>query len=101
MKITDIYARQNYVKMIWTFKSEDADQTSCRRRPSYTAIQRLHLKRVFSVYLGTSGGRSEKIVEMLERSSVDIFYVQEARFKGKFVRRMKGRHHSVILGGKW
>lgn len=89
MKTTNIDARQNYVNVIPTFKKEDADKTSSRRRLSYTAIQRRHHERVFCLSLGTSRGRLEEIAEIMEPSSLNMFYVQKARFRGKSVRRMK------------
>ena len=73
MKTANIDARQNYVKMIPTFRKEDADKTSSRPRPSYTAIQRRHRERVFCVSLGTSRGRSEEIAEIMEPSSLKMF----------------------------
>ena len=78
MKTTNIDARQNCVNVIPTFKKEDADKTSSRPRLSYTAIQRRHRL-----------GRLEEIAEIMEPSSLNMFYVQKARFRGKSVRRMK------------
>ena len=78
MKTTNIDAGQNYVNVIPTFKKEDADKTSSRPRLSYTAIQRRHRL-----------GRLEEIAEIMEPSSLNMFYVQKARFRGKSVRRMK------------
>ena len=78
MKTTNIDARQNYVNVIPTFKKEDPNKTSSRPRLSYTAIQRRHRL-----------GRLEEIAEIMEPSSLNMFYVQKARFRGKSVRRMK------------
>ena len=79
----------NCVNEIGTFQNEDVahSKTSVRCKPSQTVIQRLHHLdstfadlRVCSVSVGILWGRLPEIAEMLERRSVDICYVQEARF---------------------
>ena len=66
--------------------------TIVRCKPNQTVIQRFdHLESKFadllvcSVNVGTLRGSSGEVVEMLERRSVNIYCLQEARFRGKSV----------------
>ena len=93
------FDRWNCANRIAAFQSEDTThgRTSVRYRSNQTVIQLLHdleIKfvdlQVYSVIVGTFRGRPGKIVEMLERRSLDICFVQETRFRGKSVKMISG-----------
>ena len=86
----------NCVNTIGTFQSGDIAhiRTNVVCRPSETIQQPHHLESKFVDLRVCRGDRrcwSVEIVEMLKHRSLDIFCVQETRFRGKSVRMISGK----------
>ena len=77
----------NCINGAGTLRSESVThgRTDVRCEHSQTVIQLSHcnvdslLLRMASINVGTLRGRADEVVEMLERRSVDVCYVQEIR----------------------
>ena len=85
----------NCVNTIGTFQSGDIAHTrTVICRPSETIQQPHHLESKFVDLRACRGDWrcwSVEIVEMLKHRSLDIFCVQETRFRGKSVRMFSGK----------